>query len=216
MIEIAHLPDRRHAIEVNQSDLARGQADVRVIALLGQKLRRASGTAHKLPALSRTQLDVMDGRPHRDISERQRIAHENIRIGAGDDRLPHLQPMWRQDIPLLPIRIMEQGDEGRPIRIILDRGHARRDAELVPLEINDAIEALMPSTAMADRDMPVVVSTVNPPLADRQRLVRLLGRDLLLGQEGLKPPRRIHRCDRLDPHTDLLSGQPFRPAPCTR
>ena len=60
VVEVADLADRGHAAHVDAADLAGGQADLGVVALLGQELGRGAGRAHDLAALAGHQLDVVD------------------------------------------------------------------------------------------------------------------------------------------------------------
>src|SRR5690606_22482785 len=92
-------------------------------------------------------------------------------------------------------------------RIVLDRNHARRNSQLVALEIDDPILLLVSATTATGRDAPVVVAASG--LADRLRepLLRPLSGDLgegigraetragrhrleLLDRHGVRPPRR--------------------------
>jgi hypothetical protein len=67
---------------------------------------------------------------------------------------------------------VQEPDACGPVRVVLDRRDPGRHAELVALEVDDPIEALMAATLVADRDLALAVS---PRLADqppRERLVR--------------------------------------------
>ena len=48
---------------------------------------------------------------------------------AGDDRLADLEPVRREDVALLAVRVVDQRDAGRPVRVVLDRGDLAGDAE---------------------------------------------------------------------------------------
>src|SRR5271157_718113 len=56
VIQISHLPDRRHAILRNLASLARRQLHQRVVRFLRHQLRRSARRAHHLRPLSRLQL----------------------------------------------------------------------------------------------------------------------------------------------------------------
>src|SRR5215470_15830431 len=58
VFEVADLADGGVTLDVDLTDLARGQAHLRVGALLGHQLRRGAGRADELPALAPGELDV--------------------------------------------------------------------------------------------------------------------------------------------------------------
>ena len=49
-----------------------------IVAFLRHKLRCGAGAASHLSALTRTQLDIVNGRTERNISQRQRVADKDI------------------------------------------------------------------------------------------------------------------------------------------
>ena len=42
-------------------------------------------------------------------------------VSAGDHRVAHLQVQRRQNVALLAVRVVQQGDEGAAVGIVLDR-----------------------------------------------------------------------------------------------
>src|SRR5262245_40603357 len=135
MVEIADLADRGHAVELDPTDLARGQLDVGLIALLGEELRQRARAPAQLSALARLELDVVDERAERDVAKREGIARQDVGLGPGHDRVARLEPERRDDVALLAVAIEEQGEAGRAVRIVLDRLHDRRHAELLAAEV---------------------------------------------------------------------------------
>src|SRR5690606_31256927 len=55
----------------------------------------------------------------------------------------------RNDVALLAIRIPQQRDPCRPVRVVLDGDDASRHAHLVTLPINDAVHALVAAAMVA-------------------------------------------------------------------
>src|SRR5918994_4535445 len=66
VFEVAHLADRRHALDAHAADLARRQAQGGEVAFPGQQLGAAPGGAHDLPSASGHELDVVDLGAERD------------------------------------------------------------------------------------------------------------------------------------------------------
>jgi hypothetical protein len=55
------------------------------------------------------------------------------------------RPLRVQDVALLPVLVLHQRDARRAVRIVLDLAHHARHAELVALEVDDAVLALVPA-----------------------------------------------------------------------
>ena len=79
VIEVADLADGGHAADADPADLARRQADLGVLALLGQELGRGARRADDLAALARDELDVVDRGAERDVRDRQGVADPRLR-----------------------------------------------------------------------------------------------------------------------------------------
>src|SRR5262245_25529765 len=90
VVDVADLADRRHALDVDLANLARGHLDRRVLALARHQLHPRSRAARDLPALARPQLDVVNGRAQRDVLERQAIARQDVDAVAGQHRVADL------------------------------------------------------------------------------------------------------------------------------
>src|SRR6185295_2499243 len=58
--------------------------------------------------------------------------------------IPDFQANWGQDIALLAIFIVHQGNPGRPIGIVFKRGNGPWNSGLVAPEINFSIKPFMP------------------------------------------------------------------------
>src|SRR5207247_3369341 len=113
-------------------------------------------------------------------------------VGRGA-RLHHrtdLEAGGREDVGLGAIRVVEQRDPSRPVRVVLDRSHLGRNAVLRALEVDDAVAALVPAAVVARGDTAVAVAATL--LLDRvgQALLRLGLRDLLEGRDGHEAPPR--------------------------
>src|SRR5947209_5192387 len=119
VLDVAHLADRCVAPDTHPALLTRGQAQQHHLRVARHDLRARAGTAHHLTAPPGNQLDVMNRRAGRNIHERQRAARPNLRLRPGGDRLADRDADRRQDIALLAVRVLQQSDPGRPIRVVL-------------------------------------------------------------------------------------------------
>src|SRR5712672_1836254 len=83
MVKVANLANRSHAIDRKLSYFTAGHLHKREIAFFTQKLRRSARGAHRLPAASRIQLQVVYHGAGRNVANLQRVAGKNVRAFAG-------------------------------------------------------------------------------------------------------------------------------------
>src|SRR6266567_837059 len=204
VIEISHLAHGGHAFELDLAHLARGELEVGVIAFLGQELGEGARAPAELPALARLQLDVVHEGAEGDVADGQRVAGENIGLRPRHDHVAGLETERRDDVALLPVLVVQERDTRGAAWIVLDTLHRRRNANLVPLEVDVAQHALVPAAAVTDGDAPVDVAPVRPLLGREQALLRPLLRDLLVGEEGHVAPGRRGGLEGADPHGPRL------------
>src|SRR3954470_2598442 len=174
LLGVADLADRRAAAHVDVADLAGGQTQLGVRAVLGHEAHRGScGTRH-LGAPARLQLDRVDDGTDRDVLQRQVVARLDVGARTGLDDIALTQLVRRDDVALRAVHEMQQRDARRAVRVVLDVRDLGVDAVFViALEVDDAVLALVPSTDVAGRDATGVVASTGL----RQRLEqRLLGR----------------------------------------
>src|SRR5579885_1215336 len=179
VVEIANLADRRAAFREHHPLLARRQLEQGELALFGHQLGLGPGAARHLRSRPGFELDRMDEGADRDMLETQGVARLDIGVGAGLDLLADLEPLRREDIALVAVGIMQQGQVGRAVGIVLERRHHRRHAVAVAFEIDDPQAPLMPAAAMARGHAAEVVAAAG--FLDRREQA-FFGR--LFGQPG--------------------------------
>src|SRR6185295_4980129 len=117
------------------------------------------------------------------------------------------QTVRSEDVALLAIGVVQQGDAGGAVRIVFDRRHLRRDAVLVALEVDGAVLLLVTAADEAGADATRRAAPAGLHLPLRQRLLgRRLG-DLIERVMRLKPDARRCRFVILDWHS-VLSFSP--------
>src|SRR5713101_4079531 len=188
VVEVADLADRGHAVELDLPHLARRQLEVGVVALFGQELGERPRAPAELAALARLQLDVVHERTERNIPDRQRVAREDVSLRARHDHVARLEAERRDDVALLAVPVMQEGDASRAARIVLDPLDDGWDTDLLAPEIDLTEHALVPAAPVADGDAPVDVPPASPLLGGEQALLGRLLRDLLVGQLRHVPP----------------------------
>src|SRR6185503_9590862 len=121
VVGVADLTDRGATGEQDAAHLAGGQTQDCVGRVLGHELDARACGARELGSLAGPQLDGMDVRARRDVAERQRVARPDVHAGARLDRRADPQPRGREDVRLRAVRVVEQRDPGRAVRVVLDR-----------------------------------------------------------------------------------------------
>jgi hypothetical protein len=109
---VAHLPDRGLTGRQDHVYLTGRQLDVGIAPFFSHQLGKAAGTSHQLATSSRSQLYVMDLGTGGDVPKRQNITRRDIRLLAGYQRIPYVDSIRGNDVPFLPIRIVQQGNSG--------------------------------------------------------------------------------------------------------
>src|SRR6185369_10081570 len=97
-------------------------------------------------------------------------------------------PHRGQDVALLSIRVMNAGDSRGAVGIVFDGRHLPRNPVLVPLEIHDAIAALVPAAPMTHRQPSEVVASPGLVVLLQEALERPALGDLLEGVAGPESP----------------------------
>jgi hypothetical protein len=86
-------------------------------------------------------------RPERDVLQRKGIARKNVHVVSGDDCIADLEAEGLQDVALFAVDVGDERDASRAIRVVLDRRDFSRDVFLVPLEVDDPVQPLVPAAA---------------------------------------------------------------------
>ena len=120
LVGVADLSDSGGADNGYHSHFTRGEFHLGVFALFRHELRRRAGTPNEAPSPAGTKLHVMDHRPQGDVLQRQGVPGLNVGIGAGDDHVAHGELVGSDNVTFLPILVADEGDSGRPVRVVFD------------------------------------------------------------------------------------------------
>src|SRR6266508_2707649 len=144
-----------------------------------------------LGAAARPQLHVVDDRADRDVLEGQGVARLDVGALAGLHRVADPEAGGCDDVALVAVGVVEQRDAGGAVGVVLDRGHARGHAVLVPAEVDDPVALLVPPTLVAGGDAAVDVAAALAGAGGEQRLLRGRLGDLdEVGHRAAPPPWR--------------------------
>src|SRR5690606_38632868 len=118
-----------------------------------------AGRTGQSATLADLQLDVMDDRADRQRAHRSRVAGLHVDRVTGKHRVADSQALRRQDVGLLAVLILDQGDEGGAVRIVFEPLDGRRDAGLAAtLEVDETQRPLVTTAAETDGDAAGVVA----------------------------------------------------------
>src|SRR5688572_12557752 len=199
-VAVADFADRGQALAADHAHFSRRHAQGHIIAFLGDNLRAVAGAANDLAALLRLELDVVHRGAQRHLREWNRVTDADIRARTADHAVTLLQALRVQDVALLAIRVLNQGDIRRTIRIVFDLRDLPRHAVLVALEVDAAIHALGATTTTTRGNAAMRAATAR--LLDRlqQRTLGGRPRDLLRVDDRAITLRRRQRLKFLDRH----------------
>ena len=172
VLGIADLTDGGTAGHEDTAHLGGRHADDRVLALLAHELASGTSGTGDSGTLARLELDCVDEGTHGNLGQRHGIARLNVGAGTGNDGVADLEALGGQDVALLAVHVVKQGDASGTVRVVLDGSDLGRHAILIALEIDNAVLTLNAAALVTHGDATGVVTTS----LDRQRLEkRLLG-----------------------------------------
>src|SRR5207342_857977 len=108
----------------------------------------AGGAGH-LAALAGAQLDVVDHGADRDVAQGQGVAGPDVGTLAAHQPVADLHVPGGEDVALLAVLVVEQGDAAGAVGVVLDRRHLGAHAVLGALEVDQAVLALVLAAAVA-------------------------------------------------------------------
>src|SRR2546427_1935808 len=173
VLGIAHLADRGEALAAHHPHFGGAQPQRDVVAFLRHHLDAGARGAGELAAAPDLELHVVHRGAERDLEQRHRVPDPDVRARTGDDRIADGEALGGQDIALLAVRVVQQRDARRPVRVVFDRGHLGGDAELLAPEVDPSIAALVPPALPPVGDVALVVAPARPPQRLEQRLFGL-------------------------------------------
>src|SRR4051812_38980597 len=117
---VGDFADGGAAFHVHAANFAGAQADLGVDAFTRQQRRGGSGRPHDLRTLAGLQFDAVEGRAHRDVADRQRVAGADRGFRTGHQLRADFQATRGDDVAALAVGVAHQGDVGRAVRVVLD------------------------------------------------------------------------------------------------
>src|SRR5450432_178325 len=174
VLDVADLPDGGAALEVDAPGLARRQPQLAPVAFLGHLQGAGARRAADLRAARDLELDVVDRGAERHEPQRQVVPRLDIGVARGEDHVADLEAVGAEDVTLLAVGVVQQGDARRAVGIVLDGGHRGGDAQLVATEIDEPEAPLVTAAAETRGDAAVVIAAAGPGDRGGERLFRMV------------------------------------------
>ncbi len=177
MFAVADFTDCCAAVEQHAAHFCARHTQCCEIAVFGDELHCSSSGTTELATLARTQLDVV----HRgtDGHETQRKCVAGLDVGAltALDAHANFKTLRREDVCLRAVDVVKQCDATCAVRVVLNGNDLGLHTILDALEIDDAVLALVSTTAVT-RGLATICVTSTRILGGReQRLLRCRLRD---------------------------------------
>src|SRR5690606_26498446 len=172
VLTVGNFTDRGAALSVNLTHLTRAQTQSDVLTFFSQNLYCCTSRASQLTAFTRLHFHVVHRGTERDVAQRQCIAGLDRRLRARSDLIASLQTFRRNNVATLTIRILDQRNVRRAVRIILKALYLTGDTVFITTEIDYAILLLVTTTLMTGRDAAVVITATILLLRLCQRSIR--------------------------------------------
>ncbi|MNN55297.1 hypothetical protein D3C81_1701660 [compost metagenome] len=117
--------------------------------------------------------------------------------------ISNLQTLGSQDIALLTIHIVDQGDVSGTVRIILDCSNFAGYVIFVPFEVDNPVLLFVTAALVANRDLTLVITACLFGQGSKQRFLRFRRRDFLESGYGHGAACRRRWLIRFDRHLDF-------------
>ena len=163
--------------------------------------------ANNLSAAVRLELDVVDTVTDWNVLKHHAVSWLHFGALAADDFVINFESFRSQDVALLTVNVMDEGDVCGTVWIVLDGCDAARDPLLVGLlEVDEAQKLLVSSSSVTNGDAAQVVATGDALFTPRKALFRALLRESReVGDAHL--PSRVARWFLLDDGHGLGSAE---------
>src|SRR6478736_6456763 len=179
LLGVADLADGRAAARIDVADLAGGQTQLGVGAVLRHEANRHTGRARDLRAAAGAELDRVDHGTGGDVLQRQVVAGLDVGRGARLDDVALLQLVRGEDVALLAVEVVQQRDARGAVGVVLDVSDLGVDAVLVvTTEVDDAVLTLVATTDVTRGDAALVVAATGLAERAEERLLRRRSGDL--------------------------------------
>src|SRR5258706_4531459 len=153
----------------------------------------------------------MDGRADGDVQQREGVADAQWRFFPALDRVAYFEPKRRQDVALLAVLVMDEGDAGAAVGVVLDGRDLAGNAVLVALEVDLSVELAVAAALVACGDAALVVAAGVGGQRFDERLLGFVGGDLVESGDGHESASGAGWLELSNRHSSVLNApeEPF-------
>ena len=141
-----------------------------------------AGGAGDFATVAWDELDVVDRGAERHSAERHGVARLRSDVGPGDDGGSDFQAEWREDVGLLSVFILDEGDAASAVRIVFDTDDGCWCIVLAAFEVDQTIVALVATTDVTGGDATGVITATAALEGCEKTLLRLALGNLVEGR----------------------------------
>src|SRR5580704_1012018 len=139
MVRVSDHANRRPTRAWQAPNFAGRKRDLRPLPFAGVHDGVHAGRAAQLPAPTRLHFDAVNLGPGRNLLEWHAVADIRLDFKTAFDFVANLETFRREDVSLLTVDIVQQGDPSRTVGIVFNEGDAGGNPVLFAVEIDDAI-----------------------------------------------------------------------------
>jgi hypothetical protein len=152
------LADRAEATVVEAADFTGRHFHERPAAIAVGEHGELAGGAGDFATVARDELDVVDRGAERHGAEWHGVARFRSDVGTGDDGGSDFQAEWGEDVGLLAVLILDEGDAAGAVRIVFDADDGGWCIVLAALEVDQTVVALVATADVTAGDAAGVVT----------------------------------------------------------
>ena len=189
------------------AQLTRREPQHAVNSILRDELHRRAGGARHAATLTWLELDRMDEGAGRNVGQRQSVPGLDVGLRARLDDRADANSRGSENVGLGAVCVVEERDPGRPVGVVLDRGHLRGNPILRALEVDRPKAPLVAAALVARRDAAVVVAAALLRQRLEERLLRHGLRDVVESRDRHEAAPRARRLVLLQSHQTLAPSK---------
>ncbi len=177
MLAVTHGADSGLAGSENLAGFAGRQFDDSIVPFAGDELGESAGRTCHEGALAGTKFDAVDKGTDGDGAQGKSVSYFGSGISAAEERRTYLEAVGGDDVGLDAVNVVEKGDAGRPVGVVLDALYYCGDSVEISLKVYDTVFALVSATKVTGGEMAFVVATAGGAHTDCKRFFRCCSSD---------------------------------------
>ena len=153
VLAVTHGADSGLAGSENLAGFAGRQFDDSIVPFAGDELGESAGRTCHEGALAGTKFDAVDKGTDGDGAQGKSVSYFGSGISAAEERRTYLEAVGGDDVGLDAVNVVEKGDAGRPVGVVLDALYYCGDSVESSLKVYDTVFALVSTTKVASGEM---------------------------------------------------------------